>query len=219
MESERYHLRELEIAQDPRSTRHLLPPISADDRDILDIGCGAGQTLIASKLSRDQRAVGVDVDASALSLGNQLDGSLFLICAGAERLPFAADVFDVAIARVSLPYTDIPAALREIRRVLKPDGRCWLTLHPMSMGINACVRHVLRGQFKGALFQLYALLNGLSLHLLGRLFAFPFATPRRMESCQTQHGMERALRASGFETMQVQRGRHFVVTARRARIT
>lgn len=216
MDSKHYHLRELEIARDPKADGHLLPPITSHDRSILDIGCGAGQTLIASNLAPEQRAVGVDVDADALMMGRQIDRSILLVCARAESLPLPSEAFDLVISRVALPYTDIPRAVREIRRVLKRGGRCWLVLHPMSMAVRASVRHLSRGEVRGAIFQLYALLNGWSLHLFGRQFRFPFKTGRSIESCQTRYGIERALRASGMSDISVSRDRHFVISAKRS---
>jgi SAM-dependent methyltransferase len=211
-----YHLRELQIARDAAADGHLMPPVTSLDRTILDIGCGAGQTLIASNLASGQRAVGVDVDTEALALGRQLDRSLLLICARAESLPLPSDAFDLVISRVALPYTDIPRAVHEIGRVLKPGGRCWLVLHPMSMAARSSLRHISRGQLKGTVFQLYALLNGISLHFFGRQFAFPFKPNRPFESCQTRRGIERALRASGMAEIRVRRDRHFVITAKRS---
>jgi SAM-dependent methyltransferase len=214
-DSRGYHLRELQIARDPAADGHLLPPVTSLDRAILDIGCGAGQTLIGSNLTSEQSAVGVDVDAQALALGRQLHPSLLLICARAESLPLPSDVFDLVISRVALPYTDIPRALHEISRVLKRGGRCWIVLHPMSMAARSTFRHLTRGQIKGTIFQLYTLLNGLSLHLFGRQFPFPFKPNRPFESCQTRRGVERALRASGMVDISVRRDRHFVMTATR----
>ena len=44
--------------------------------------------------------------------------------------------FDLVISRVSLPYTDIPQSLSEIARVLREDGRVWLSLHPFSKTVK-----------------------------------------------------------------------------------
>ena len=47
-----YHSRELAIALDPTSDAHLMPDIPNDARYVLDVGCGAGQTLIAADLGQ-----------------------------------------------------------------------------------------------------------------------------------------------------------------------
>ena len=214
-ETRRYHLRELEIAHDAASGDHVLPPIAPSDRMILDVGCGAGQTLSACGLASGQCGVGIDVDPEALALGRSLGHAHALLCARAECLPLPDDVFDLVISRVALPYTDIPRALAEITRVLRPGGRCWLTLHPMSIAARTSLRHLSRGELKGVVFQSYSIVNGLALHFLGRQFAFPIGDRRPYESCQTRRGIERALRAAGLTDVVVRRDRHFVITARK----
>jgi ubiquinone/menaquinone biosynthesis C-methylase UbiE len=124
---EEYHLGELAIALDPKHPSHVLPPIAPEVKRVLDIGCGAGQTLIAACPDRD--CVGVDVDPAALRLGRTLAQPIRFVAARAESLPFSNARFDLVIARVSLPYTNIPRALAEIHRVLAPGGRVWMTLH------------------------------------------------------------------------------------------
>lgn len=213
----RYHLEELAVARDPTAEGHLLPPITARDRRILDIGCGAGQTLIASALRDGQLAVGIDIDVEALALGKTLDASLDFAAARAEELPLASESFDLVVSRVALPYTDIPRAVAEIGRVLADGGSCWLVLHPMSMGVRGALHHLRRGQLQGAAFQLYAVFNGLLLHFAGRQVPFPVGASRRWESCQTRHGIERTLRAAGFSAISVRRRHHFVVSATRRR--
>ena len=62
MDSTDYHLQELAIANCPADPRHILPPVSASHRWLLDVGCGAGQTLIASRLDPGVKVCGVDPD-------------------------------------------------------------------------------------------------------------------------------------------------------------
>jgi SAM-dependent methyltransferase len=206
------HLAELEVARDPSAPAHILPPIEPHDRAILDVGCGAGQTLIASELAAGTLAVGIDLDRQALALGRTLDQTILFVSGSAESLPFASRTFNLVYSRVALPYTDIPRAVAEIARVLRSGGRCWFTLHPPALAIQDGVRRLLRGQLKGAVLQLYALVNGLVLHLTGRVFRFPFGTTP-LESCQTAGGITRVLRAAGLTDVKVSRGRHFVVAA------
>jgi ubiquinone/menaquinone biosynthesis C-methylase UbiE len=71
----------------------------------------------------DRISFGIDIDLDALKLGKTLSERTCLVNAAAEALPFKDSQFDLVFARVSLPYTNIPASLREIRRVLKTSGR------------------------------------------------------------------------------------------------
>lgn len=207
-----YHLSELRIAQDPRAEGHLLPPIPRSCRAVLDVGCGAGQTLIASNLPDGVLACGVDPQVEALALGRTLTDRVHFIASMGEALPFDPGTFDFVLSRVALPYTHIPTAVRELWRVLAPGGQVWLTLHPVSMATTA-LRHGVRAlSARRTVFGLYVLTNALLLHLFGRQIAFPLGH-RRYESVQTDRGIRLALTAAGFTEVRVTRGRFYVVTA------
>jgi ubiquinone/menaquinone biosynthesis C-methylase UbiE len=208
-----YHLAELEVARTPGDPRRVMPEWPAGARAVLDVGCGAGQTLIGLDApGGDVLRCGVDVDAAALALGRTLDPALVLACARGESLPFADAQFDFVMCRVALPYMDVTLAAREMARVLKPGGRVWLVLHPTRTALLALAKHATRGQPRGALFQLYVLLNGMALHLGARQFRFPLGA-RAWESVQTERGIERALAGAGFGQVKARRDRFFVVTA------
>jgi SAM-dependent methyltransferase len=192
-----YHLSELEIARDASAPGHLLPPIPPGCRAVLDIGCGAGQTLIGSRLGDDVLAVGVDPDAAALALGRTITEELHFAAAGGEHLPFADAAFDLVFSRVALPYMNIPIALREMGRVLRPGGTVWLSLHPPRLTFTAMGR---------------ALKNGLLLQLFDRQVQWPFGR-KRYESAQTGSGMRRALTRAGFTDVRVTDTHFLVVTA------
>ena len=61
-----YHEQELRIALDPANPKRLVPD-TGSATSVLDIGCGAGQTLIA--LPPGKRCIGVDIDEEAIRLG------------------------------------------------------------------------------------------------------------------------------------------------------
>jgi SAM-dependent methyltransferase len=199
-----YHLRELKVALDPTSGRHILPPPAPPGWKILDLGCGAGQALIAAYPER--LSYGLDIDLDALKLGRSLTPCVRFAQGRAEALPYRAGEFDLVTARVSLPYTDIPRSLREIRRVLHSGGQLWMTLHPAAL----LWRQARAANYRGKIFFAYAVLNSLLLHVAGREFRFC----GRYESFQTDGGIRRALRRAGFGQISIARGSHFLVTAR-----
>lgn len=199
-----YHLQELVIALDAHHPKHFLPPALAPARRILDIGCGAGQTLIAAY--PDRVSFGVDVDFEALDLGQSLTDRVRFAHARAEALPYAGHQFDMVIARVSLPYMNIRAALGEAHRVLKTGGDLWATLHPASMAWE----RARDGGFKSKLFFLYVLANSLAFRLFDRQFFF-FG---RCESFQTVAGIRRALKRAGFTAISIVTGPNFFITAK-----
>jgi SAM-dependent methyltransferase len=204
--SEAYHRGELAVALDATHPSHILPPAVDPSGRVLDIGCGAGQTLIAAY--SDRVSFGVDPDHAALKLGRSMSDRVRFVCAGAEALPWQRGSFDLVIARVSLPYTDLRLSIREIRRVLAVGGTVWMTLHPFSMAW----RQARRGNLKGWLYFVYIVTNSLMFHFLQRQFHFR----GRCESFQTEYGIRIALEEAGFVKAEVRRGRHFVVTARAA---
>jgi|SRR5579862_2260098 len=205
MSTTQYHLAELKIALDPLHPKHISPEIPAGHQ-VLDIGCGAGQTLIAKCAGR--LSFGVDTDMPALRVGRELTSEVAFVCATAESLPFGSGVFDMAISRVALPYTNIRQALAEIRRVVKPGGRVWLVMHKFSVPWKAARE----AGWKGRLFFVYVICNSVLFHFTGRSFGF---FKRSYESFQTGPGMTRALRAAGFEQITVQLQPYLVVTARK----
>jgi SAM-dependent methyltransferase len=202
-----YHLAELAIAKSKGDARKALPELPAQFSSILDIGCGAGQTLLACDLPRETLVCGIDIDAEALAFGNKLDkensGNLRLACAVGESLPFADGSFDVVFSRVAVPYMHIPTAVTEISRVLKPGGHLWLTLHPFQMVWGLLMRALKAGNIKSILYFSYALLNGLAFHLFGKLWRFPL-NRKRCESFQTAAAMKSALDAAGFAQLEIE---------------
>jgi len=203
-----YHQGELSVALDAANPNRLVPE-PVDARAILDIGCGAGQTLVA--LGAAERSIGVDVDLAALrhAASGAMGQPLRVAGARGEQLPFCDGAFDYVFSRVAIPYMNIPAALAEMHRVLRPDGRLWLALHPIAIPLE----QFRRGNLKGRIYAAYTMVNGLFFHLTGRTFALRNG---RCESVQTERGMRVALERAGFRRVAFHRTPlHFVVTAER----
>ena len=207
-----YHEAELAIARSPNDPRRILPTVPPDARSVLDVGCGAGQCLIALGLRADVEAVGLDRDRDALSLGTEWTSDVRFICGSGESLPFADDSFDFVFSRVALPYMHVPTALREIHRVLAPSGRIWLVLHGPGIVFGQLTQALRGGHLKSAAFQSYAAVNGALFHLTGRLMRWPIGA--RYESFQTRRIIPR-LRQAGFVDVQIELEPHFIVRARK----
>ncbi len=89
---------------------------------ILDLGCGSGS--LAGQMA-GLNVTGVDVDATALAKNRGLPSA----CADSHRLPFAAESFELVICHHSLEhFHDVPGTVREIRRVLRRDGRLFVSV-------------------------------------------------------------------------------------------
>ena len=213
MDISAYHVLELQIACDPVDARRVMPAIRAEHRRILDVGCGAGQTLTASRLDAEVTAIGIDRDASALSLGRLVNPRLRLIRARGEALPLPSRWFDLAISRVALPYMRTGPALAEMARVLRPGGDLWIVLHPFSLVWSELKSSVARGRWRAALHRAYALANGVAVHFTGRELPAPHRG--KHHSFQTEARIVRTLESLGFEDIRVEKRRFFVVTARK----
>jgi ubiquinone/menaquinone biosynthesis C-methylase UbiE len=202
--SEKYHRSELEIALNPGHLAHLLPPVLPYSAKVLDIGCGAGQTLIAAYA--DRVTFGLDIDVDALRLGLSLTDRICFVCGSAEYLPWKSEQFDMVIARVSLPYTNINRSLREIRRVLRKGGKLWMTLHSLAIAW----RQAKSSNYKGYIFFAYVMANSILFHYTQRMVPF-FG---KYNSFQTESGITSALTKLGFHSVTISRGKFFLVTAR-----
>src|SRR5262249_19709610 len=135
----------------------ILPTITGNPRSILEIGCGDGQTLTSLGLDGCQ-LVALDITFAALQMSQQRERAL-LICGRGEALPFRNSYFDAVISKVALPYMNIPVALREIHRIMKPGAQLFLTMHLFDMARQRIVNDLTALSFLDVAYQLYAILN------------------------------------------------------------
>ncbi len=196
-------------------------PIPKQARTILDLGCGDGETTVQAMeawppgVGGPRFVCGVDIDLDSLRALKLRVPYLRCVRALGEELPFKAESFDFVISRVALPYMDVGRALREIRRVLTPDGRVWASLHRPLVVWSHLLNSIRTLNRKDVIYRVYVLANAFRLHFGGRAPRFPL-NRNRIESGQTRRGMRLALESAGFtEIVMNQGGERFVVTAKR----
>ena len=91
---------------------------------ILDVGCGTGANL--KMLADYGKAEGVDISSQAVEFCHQR-GLESVKLGAAEQLPYEDDSFDLVTALDVVEHLDDDVAgLREMRRVLRRDGRVLL---------------------------------------------------------------------------------------------
>jgi ubiquinone/menaquinone biosynthesis C-methylase UbiE len=99
---------------------------------VLDAGCGTGHTALTFAPHVAQ-VVAVDFTKGMLAQGRKLAterglSNIDFRLGDVEMLPFAAATFDVIVSRYSAHHWPHPqVALREFRRVLRPDGQLILS--------------------------------------------------------------------------------------------
>jgi arsenite methyltransferase len=121
-----------DVVEQRREVLRLLAP-AAGER-VLDIGSGPGLLAgeLAAAVGPTGRVCGVDLSADMLTLAQARDlptgcARVEYLTAGAQRLPYPDDTFDLAVSTQVMEYVpDVAAALAEAYRVLRPGGRLLL---------------------------------------------------------------------------------------------
>jgi ubiquinone/menaquinone biosynthesis C-methylase UbiE len=115
-------------------TRHprdvLVEHVTLDGADVLDVGCGAGE-LVRWLRSRGARPTGAECgDAMrARALAADPDHPDAYVDAEGQDLPFGDESFDVVVYSAALhhvPVDEIPRAIAEAHRVLRPGGTLYV---------------------------------------------------------------------------------------------
>ncbi|WP_247349659.1 methyltransferase domain-containing protein [Bradyrhizobium sp. 132] len=126
---------------------------------ILDVACGTGVVtrIAATRVGPSGTVVGIDLNPGMLSVARSVvspdsrsGGQLQWQEASADKLPFPDGSFNVVYCQLGLQFfPDRPAALREMRRVLGPEGRLalmvWRGIHEspgFAVLADALQRHV-----------------------------------------------------------------------------
>jgi SAM-dependent methyltransferase len=115
---------------------------AAPGERVLDLGCGVGHLLLWLGAHAPARCDGLDLSLGSLRAARR-GGLRALIVGDAAQLPLRAASYDAVVCNGSAHHLpDLPAALAEIHRVLRPDGR--LLLHePVDSPWSGAVRQTL----------------------------------------------------------------------------
>jgi SAM-dependent methyltransferase len=119
----------------------MLPDIKG--KRILDVGCGSGPLSAWLASHGAGEVVGFDASARMVGLAQEkhIERASFRVADLTGPLDFLADrSFDLAVASLVMHYLhDWVQPLRELRRVLKPDGELILSTHHPASDIKLSV--------------------------------------------------------------------------------
>jgi SAM-dependent methyltransferase len=166
---------------------------------VLDAGMGGGR-LLETLAARGWTVTGTDVSGAMVGLARRRVPDASLAVAPVERLPFEDAAFDAVAALGVLEFaTDVDAALGELPRVLRTDGRAVVSW-PNFGGLHTAwrggavyrlaralgrpapppARHVLTAA------ELRARLVAAGLHVEGEILLAPNGTRPRVEALAAQ---------------------------------
>lgn len=160
---------------------------------VLDVACGTGDFVCALvRASPGSEVTGLDFSEEMLRIARRRMPGASFVQGDALALPFEAEAFDAVTVGFGLRnFVDIPKALSEMARVLKPGG---------SLVILEATRPEKR--WKQKLFALYAWSVA---PLVGMLTGQPAAyryLMRSMRAMPTSAELEALLAAAGFRVVQ-----------------
>ncbi len=200
-----YHLSEYRTQIEKGAADRYLSRLDVGrDSRILDVGCGAGQSLVAMLREQPRFGVGLEFDPTALAVFAAIREfeclhNAFAVRGNAEVLPFADGSFDRVLCRVVLMHVRVLPALAEIARVSAAGALVYLHLTDFWFYWRKLLRR--RWERGGVPF---ALVNGLLLQFLG--LQIRVGATRSM-NYQSVGGVRRWLTRHGFEIVSVEQDR------------
>lgn len=108
----------------------MLPPPGART---LDLACGEGRLSRLLK-SHQHQVVGIDAAPTMVRFAAHDPDAAPVVLGDATQLPFADNAFDLVVAYMCLhDVDDMPQAVRELARVMAPEGRACVAIpHPIN---------------------------------------------------------------------------------------
>ena len=153
--------------------------LAAEQRDVLEIGCGSGYGAVLLATLSPRSYVGVDLmpEQIALAQKRQLAGAEFMLRDATDLSCFPEAAKDITVIFGILHHVPAwRAVIREIRRVLRPGGKLFVE-EPDGRLMAGAQRLFPEAHPKEALFQLQDLeahLEATGLTVLERRWAFGF---------------------------------------------
>lgn len=190
-----------------------LPPFDMRGKKVLEVGCATGLDLTHGAYAEAAERCGIDIDAKAIETGRALYPTLDLRVARGEAIPFGDGYFDAVLSRIALPYMDIPTALSEMNRVMRPGGYLFVSWHDWE-GKQEWLVDPIRGlTWKRAVDFVYIAAASITYRLSGWIPPRPWNGTR--ETFQFVNHIPRILARAGFVNVTSERSQHHLRTMAR----
>jgi len=171
----RYMRKEWELFKNVPTRTQLLLDVAEGlkVRRVVDIGCGAGQEMLPLLENGEVLGVGIDVEPESASIGRILYATQFpqarvcFVTAFAEDLPFDSETFEVVICRIAIAYMNNRAVLKEIARVLQPNGILLLKIIHARYYLREVWRGIKAAEVRKIVYASRVLFAGMVYHVLG----------------------------------------------------
>lgn len=116
--------------------KKLLPKL--ENKSILDLGCGSGRFCFLFEEQQPKRVIGIDFSEEMVQIAQEIalerkSGCEFIQGDIEDLSMIDSDSMDFVFSSTVLHFiSDIKGVMKEIKRVLKPDGTCLLSvIHPV----------------------------------------------------------------------------------------
>ena len=172
-----------------RRVVHRLKQLLTPDARVLDVGCGTGDLSIEIFENTAANVTGIDFCGPMLKLAQSKAPEIRFIEGDALSLPFAEASFDgLTIGFALRNLADVDRGLRELLRVLKPDGHVLILefSHPVNPAFAALVR-----------FYNWCLLPWIGGLVSGSRGAYEYL-PDSISKFPNQEALAAMMRAAGF---------------------
>jgi SAM-dependent methyltransferase len=182
-------------------------------RNVLEVGCATGVDLTHQAYAEAAERCGIDINEQAIQTGQALYPGLDLQVARGEAIPFCDGHFDAVLSRIALPYMNIPAALAEFHRVMRPGGYLFLSWHDWK-GRGEWFGDPRQGiAWKRMVDFAYIVAASLTYRVSGRIPVRPWNGTR--ETFQFRNHIPLILAAAGFVEVASERSAHHLRTTAR----
>jgi ubiquinone/menaquinone biosynthesis C-methylase UbiE len=131
-----------------------------------------------------------------------------------EAIPFGDGYFDAVLSRIALPYMDIPTALSEFNRVMRPGGYLFASWHDWKANQEWLLKALRSVAWKRTADFAYIAAASVTYRLSGRIPPRPWNGTR--ETFQFRNHIPLILARAGFVDVTCERSeRHLRTTARK----